>query len=214
MRLLKGESEAASRAAEELSLRIEEMAGHAETARKAAESSHAEQLDAQLAHEAAQEKRQEVEAALNALSKQGAAIESRLEVLRQLQEQGEGFEEGTQAILRGLDNPGFFRSGIVGALPDQIQVEPRFIPAIEAALGSGLQTIIFKDIGVAEMALQELSRRRLGRATIAPREWISTGGNGVSAIRAAHRKAKAPRLQERPKPPTFPKAPSPGLLIV
>ncbi|MGB7792975.1 MAG: hypothetical protein WBL39_17375, partial [Terrimicrobiaceae bacterium] len=204
LRLLKGESEAASRAAEELSLRIEEMAGHAETARKAAESSQAEQLDAQLAHEAAQEKRQEVEAALNALSKQGAAIESRLEVLRQLQEQGEGFEEGTQAILRGLDNPGFFRSSIVGALPDQIQVEPRFIPAIEAALGSGLQTIIFKDVGVAEMALQELSRRRLGRATIAPREWISTGGNGVSADTGGSQEGESSKAAGAPETSDLP----------
>ncbi|HET9522798.1 MAG TPA: AAA family ATPase, partial [Terrimicrobiaceae bacterium] len=179
--LVKGESEVASHAAAELSVHIGEMASRAEMARKAADSAQAGQLDAQLGHEAAQEKRQEVEAALNALSKQGAAIESRLEILRQLQEQGEGFDEGAQAILRGLDNPGFFRSGIVGALADQIQVEPRFIPAIEAALGAGLQTIIFKDIGVAEMALQELSQRRLGRATIAPREWISTGSNGRSA---------------------------------
>ncbi|MGA9576566.1 MAG: chromosome segregation protein SMC [Terrimicrobiaceae bacterium] len=204
LRLLKGESEASSRAAGELSLRIEEIASHAEMARKAAESSQAEQLDAQLAHEAAQEKRQEVEAALNALSKQGAAIESRLEVLRQLQEQGEGFEEGTQAILRGLDNPGFFRSSIVGALPDQIQVEPRFIPAIEAALGSGLQTIIFKDVGVAEMALQELSRRRLGRATIAPREWISTGGNGVSADTGGSQEGESSKAAGAPETSDLP----------
>jgi chromosome segregation protein len=177
LRLLQGESEAATHAAGDLLVRIQEIGRRAELARLTAESSRAEQSDAQLAYEAAQERRQEVEAALNAVSKQAAATESRLEVLRQLQEQGEGFDEGTQAILRGLDNPSFFKSSIVGALADRIQVEPRFIPAIEATLGAGLQTIIFKDTGVAELALHELSQRRLGRATIAPREWISKSGN-------------------------------------
>ena len=114
---------------------------------------------------------------MNAVSKEAAGIESRVEVLRQLQEQGEGFDEGTQAVLRGLDNPDFFKPAIHGALADQIQVEPRFIPAIEAALGAGLQAIIFKDAGVAEVALQELSRRKLGKATVAPREWISESGD-------------------------------------
>jgi chromosome segregation protein len=176
LRLLQGESEAASDAAGEFGARIEEIGRRAHLARLAAESSQAEQSDAQIAYEAAQEKRQAAETALNAVSKEAAGIESRVEVLRQLQEQGEGFDEGTQAVLRGLDNPDFFKSAIHGALADQIQVEPRFIPAIEAALGAGLQAIIFKDTGVAELALQQLSRRRLGRATVAPGEWISESG--------------------------------------
>ena len=177
LRLLQGESEAASHAAGEFGARIKEIERRAELARLAAESSQAEQSDAQLAYEAAQEKRQAAEIALNAVSKEAAGIESRVEVLRQLQEQGEGFDEGAQAVLRGLDNPDLFKSAIHGALADQIQVEPRFIPAIEATLGAGLQAIIFKDSGVAELALQELSRRRLGKATIAPREWISESSN-------------------------------------
>ena len=177
LRLLQGESEAASDAAGEFGARIEEIGRRARLAGLTAESSQAEQSDAQIAYEAAQEKRQAAETALNAVSKEAAGIESRVEVLRQLQEQGEGFDEGTQAVLRGLDNPDFFKSAIDGALADQIQVEPRFIPAIEAALGAGLQAIIFKDAGVAEVALQELSRRRLGKATVAPREWISESGD-------------------------------------
>jgi chromosome segregation protein len=177
LRLVQGDSEAASHAAGELGARIREIGRRAELARLAVESSQAERSDAQLAYEAAQEKRQAAETALNALSKEAAGIESRVEVLRQLQEQGEGFDEGAQAVLRGLDKPDLFKSAIHGALADQIQVEPRFIPAIEAALGAGLQAIIFKDSGVAELALQELSRRRLGKATIAPREWISESSN-------------------------------------
>jgi chromosome segregation protein len=172
LRLLQGESEAAAQAAGELAARITETERRAQLAQLAAENAQTEQTEAQLAYEAAQERRQAAEAALNSISKEAASIESRVEVLRQLQEQGEGYDEGTQAVLRGLDNPEFFKPAIHGALADHIQVSPRFIPAIEAALGTGLQAILFKDTGIAELALQNLSGRRLGKAAICPRDWI------------------------------------------
>ncbi len=173
LRLLQAESEAAEQAAGEVAARLEEISRRAETARAAAEAAQAEQGEAQMAYEAVQLARQEAEAALNAVSKEAAGIESRLEVLRQLQEQGEGFDEGTQSVLRGLDNPDFFKPAIQGALADHIQVEPRFIPAIESALGGALQTIIFKDTDVAEAALGALIGQKMGKAAIIPREWIA-----------------------------------------
>src|SRR5581483_11242318 len=73
--------------------------------------------------EAQQEQARETEAQTRAISNELAEIdkqlaaenrvlaerESKLEVLRQLNESGEGFAEGTQAVLRGLDNPEFFK---------------------------------------------------------------------------------------------------------
>ena len=41
-----------------------------------------------------------------------AEKESKVEVLRHLVESGEGFSEGTQAVLRGLDNPDFFKPAV------------------------------------------------------------------------------------------------------
>ncbi len=172
LRLLQGESDAAAQAAGEFAARLEEIISRGESARLNAELSQAEQAEAQLAYEAAQIARQEAETALNGISKEAAGIESRLEVLRQLQEQGEGFDEGTQSVLRGLDNPDFFKSSIHGALADHIQVEPRFIPAVEAALGAALQTIIFKDTDVAEAAMRTLAGQKVGKAAIIPRNWI------------------------------------------
>jgi chromosome segregation protein len=55
-------------------------------------------------------------------------------------------------------------------------VEERLIPAIEAALGSALQAVIFKDPGVAESALATLSGKKLGRAAVIPVSWISSAG--------------------------------------
>ena len=185
LRLLQGESEAAAQAAGEFAARIKETERRAQLAQLAADNAQIEQTEAQLAYEAAQERRQAAEAALNSISKEAASIESRVEVLRQLQEQGEGYDEGTQAVLRGLDNPDFFKPAIHGALADHIQVQPRFIPAIEAALGAGLQAIVFKDTGIAELALQNLSGRRLGKAAICPRDWIAESQRSAGGARDA-----------------------------
>jgi chromosome segregation protein len=173
LRLLQGESEAATQLAGELASTLADLMRRTENARLGLEQAQAEVAEATNSHESAQQARQNAEAVLSFAGKEAAGIESRLEVLRQLQEQGEGFDEGTQSVLHGLDNPTFFSPAIQGALAQNIQVEPRFIPAVEAALGSALQAIVFKDPGVAESALQTLSRNKLGRAYVIPTDWIS-----------------------------------------
>ena len=173
LRLLQGESESATRLAGELSASLEDLTRRSESARLRLEQSQAEVADATSSHENAQQARQNADAVLNVAGKEASAIESRLEILRQLQESGEGLDEGTQAILRGLDNPDFFQPAIRGALAQHLQVEARLIPAIEAALGSALQAVIFKDPGVAESALLTLSKNKLGRAAVIPADWIA-----------------------------------------
>ncbi|MEI6071792.1 MAG: chromosome segregation protein SMC [Verrucomicrobiae bacterium] len=172
LRLLQGESDSATRNAGELGTALEELTRRAESSRLAFERGQAEAAAAAMAYDTAEQARRSTEVVLSVAGKEAAGLESRLEVLRQLQDQGEGFDEGTQAVLRGLDNPDFFSPAIRGALAQNIQVEPRFIPCVEAALGSALQAIIFKDPGVAESALMTLSRNRLGRAAVIPAEWI------------------------------------------
>jgi chromosome segregation protein len=93
-----------------------------------------------------------------------------LEVLRQLAAEGEGFNEGTQAVLRGLDNPTFFQPAIAGALTNHVTVEPEFVTAIEAALGQNLQAILMKDAMVAESVMKTLAAKKWGRATLLIRE--------------------------------------------
>ena len=173
LRLLQGESESTTALAGELAATLTDLMRRAENARLGLEQAQAEVADATNSHDDAQQARQNAEAVLSVAGKEAAGIESRLEVLRQLQEQGEGFDEGTQAVLHGLDNPSFFSPAIQGALAQNIQVEPRFIPAVEAALGSALQAIVFKDPGVAESALLTLSRNKLGRANVIPSDWIN-----------------------------------------
>ena len=99
---------------------------------------------------------------------------SKLDVLRQLMAEGEGFNEGTQAVLRGLDNPSFFQGAIAGALAGFITVDSEFVPAIEAALGQNLQAVLVKDTMVAESIVKTLAAKKWGRATLLLRELLPT----------------------------------------
>jgi chromosome segregation protein len=127
----------------------------------------------------------EIDRQLSAEQRTLAEKESKLEVLRQLNEEGAGFAEGTQTVLRGLDNPEFFKPAILGALASRIEVEQQFIPAIEAALGQNLQAVIMKDSMVAESVIKTLSTKKLGRASLALRELFENGTQSAENTGAA-----------------------------
>lgn len=99
-----------------------------------------------------------------------AEKESKADALRQLIESGEGFGEGTQAVLRGLDNPDFFKPAISGALAQFIDVAPEYVQAVEACLGANLQAIVMKDTMIAESVIKTLSSQKLGTASLALRD--------------------------------------------
>ncbi|HEY4257260.1 MAG TPA: chromosome segregation protein SMC [Candidatus Udaeobacter sp.] len=91
---------------------------------------------------------------------------SRLDVLRQLNEEGEGLAEGSQAVLKGLDDPYKFREVIAGSLVAQLDVDQKFVPAIEAALGRNLHAVILKDPGVVSEIIARLRKKKLGQAAL------------------------------------------------
>ncbi len=97
---------------------------------------------------------------------------SRLDVLRQLVAEGEGFEKGTQAVLKGLDQPDLFQKAVRGALASFIDVDREFVIAIEAALGRHLQTIVVADTLMAENMIEALRRGKLGKATLVSEESV------------------------------------------
>src|SRR5437588_727804 len=91
---------------------------------------------------------------------------SSLEILRQLNAEGEGLAQGSQAVLKGLDDPERYRAAIVGSLVAQIDVDPKFIPAIEAALGRNLHAVILNDAQSAEEIIARLTKKKLGQAAL------------------------------------------------
>jgi chromosome segregation protein len=146
--------------------RAEQTAAAQASTRQSLDAAEQELLAAQQGHDEAQTTRQTAESEWNAAGKQLSEREHRLEILLQLEREGEGLGEGAQAILRGLDRPEFFQAGIIGTLASLIEVPPAEIPAIEAAFGAASRAIVFADAGMAEAALQTLREAAQGRASV------------------------------------------------
>ncbi|MBV9645498.1 MAG: chromosome segregation protein SMC [Verrucomicrobia bacterium] len=92
--------------------------------------------------------------------------ESKLEVLKQLNEEGAGLGAGTQAVLKGLDNPQLYRPAVIGALANSIEVKNEHLAAVEAALGYYLHAVLVQEHLVGESIAIYLAEKKIGRAAI------------------------------------------------
>ncbi|HZE12256.1 MAG TPA: hypothetical protein VE086_00730, partial [Chthoniobacterales bacterium] len=93
--------------------------------------------------------------------------QARLEVLRQMTEEGQGLEKGSQAVLKGLDDPDRLRPAIAGALVASLNVESEFVPALEAAFGRNMHAVVLRDADQVAEIFQQLTAQKLGQAALA-----------------------------------------------
>jgi chromosome segregation protein len=106
------------------------------------------------------------EKSLTAIERLLAEKESRLEILHQLNEEGEGLTQGSQAVLKGLDDPLRIQSALAGAFVSNLDVDPEYIAAIEAILGPNVQAIVLQEAQLASEIIDALTKRKLGQAVL------------------------------------------------
>ena len=133
------------------------------------------ELDERLktcAHQIVERRRQRdsLDTELNELERSVTQRRSRLEVLEALLQKGEGLAQGTQQVLKGLDNPDVYSTGVRGLLASAIDVEERFIPAIEAALADHLQSVLLTESELASNIIEVLTNKKLGKASLIARD--------------------------------------------
>jgi chromosome segregation protein len=100
-----------------------------------------------------------------------AEKQARLEVLHQMTEEGEGLEKGSQAVLKGLNDPDRIRPAIAGALVANLNVDREFIPALEAAFGRAMHAVVLHNTALAAEIFQTLTENKSGQAALAIPEW-------------------------------------------
>ncbi|MCB1236280.1 MAG: chromosome segregation protein SMC, partial [Verrucomicrobiae bacterium] len=162
---LRKEEQGRHRDADGLRTRIEDQ-------RKNIERAEEELADMEHRYQQARRDLEEFQNQIASVHRTFSEKSSRLDVLRQLVAEGEGFEKGTQAVLKGLDRPELFRKAVRGALASFISVDSEFVPAIEAALGRHLQTIVVADALVAESMVKALKQGKLGRASLVCEDFV------------------------------------------
>jgi chromosome segregation protein len=114
------------------------------------------------------------ETALIASERTLAERQSRLEILQQLNAEGAGLTEGSQAVLRGLDDPDRFLPTLTGALATLIEVDQDFIPTIEAALGRNLHAIVLRNDDLAHEIIATLTAKKLGQTALITPEFTAS----------------------------------------
>jgi chromosome segregation protein len=122
---------------------------------------------------------QEVEAELEVLGRRlrerhrlFSEKESKRDVLDALVKSGAGLEGGTQHVLKE-----FGGNGAHGLLSTYLEPsEPKFIPAIESALEGHLQSILVKDVALAENIIAKLRDNKIGTAIVLPQDLMRRGG--------------------------------------
>ena len=180
-----------SRAIEDQTRQTEEARANLTRARAAAESGQrtVEALHQRLRQ--AEEQLQEEQSALARAEKEMARFDraiaekqARLDVLRQMTEEGEGLEKGSQAVLKGLDDPDRIRPAIAGALVASLNVDPEFVPALEAAFGRNMHAVILQNDGLVAEILATLTEKKLGQTALAI--------PGLARNLTSHRPSKLP----------------------
>ena len=110
---------------------------------------------------------------LNDLQRNLTQRKSRLEIIEQLLQKGEGLSAGTQKVISGLDNPEVYGVGVRGLLASSIEVEPEFITAIEAALKDHLQAVLLTESELAAQIIDRLTDHKMGRAALVPHDFCN-----------------------------------------
>jgi chromosome segregation protein len=159
------------------------------TARSAAETGQKNvellKTKSQAGEEALREQQQHLastEKSLTEFERSLAEKESRLEILHQLNEEGEGLAQGSQSVLKGLDNPSRIQPALAGALVSKLDVDPEFIAAVEAALGRNLQAIVLKDAQLAPEIIATLKEKKIGQAALVLPGWSNSTPETPAAL--------------------------------
>ena len=151
---------------------IEDRLLESETSRADADNAHRQGM-AELAN---------LRDSLAALRRTLAEREARYEVVQGLISSGEGLDSGTQALLGGLDDPGFFKNGVRGLLAQHLDVPAEFVPAIEGALGDRLQAVLVADASMALRMVEILKEKKLGTAALVATDLIPDRGPGQMLV--------------------------------
>lgn len=90
----------------------------------------------------------------------------RADALKRMDELFEGYAQSVRALMNAAEQKKL--NGICGPIARLIRVEPKYVLAIETALGANLQNIVVEDEESAKAAIAFLKKNNAGRCTFYP----------------------------------------------
>lgn len=111
------------------------------------------------------------------------AAETREQSLQKMQAAYEGFGYGIKTVLKAEE---YWRENIIGVAAELLQVEDKYVTALETALGEGAQNIVTVDAQTAKTAINYLKANNAGRATFLPLDTVKPRSLSVEEERLAN----------------------------
>ncbi|MBQ8371893.1 MAG: chromosome segregation protein SMC [Clostridia bacterium] len=115
------------------------------------------------------EEKAQITETLGELKVQKETLDQRADVLARMAEHFDGYLESVKFVMREYGAGRISNSGkIYGPLSSLINVDKKYITAIDTALGVSLQNIVVEHEGTAKAAMSALKRANAGRVTFYP----------------------------------------------
>lgn len=112
----------------------------------------------------------EADTAEQQINRQLEAAAGRIQVLKDLERNMDGFQSSVKTVMRAAQNRRL--RGIIGPVSTILTVEPGYEVAIETALGFALQNIVVDGEAAAKAGIAFLRDERAGRATFLPLDTV------------------------------------------
>lgn len=93
-----------------------------------------------------------------------------INILKQLEREKEGFSYAVKKIISKKDMDRELAQKVIGSVVDVIEVDSKYVTAIESALGYSMQNILVKNATDAKHLINMLKRNKYGKATFLPLE--------------------------------------------
>lgn len=116
---------------------------------------------------------EQIGAQLNNTNAELHSKQSRLNLMKEMEQNLEGYARSVKEILTLCHENKTFGQGIYGAVAQLINVDEKYELAVETALGQAYQNVVTQSEEQAKQAIDYLKEKRLGRATFLPMTAVS-----------------------------------------
>ena len=132
------------------------------------------------------DKREKIHSELNETKLRRDTMLQKADMLQRMNDHFEGYAESVKFVMKEFLSGRINGAGkIYGPLSSLINIEGKYITAIETALGASLQNIVVDNESTAKAAISALKRSNAGRATFYPISAINSASETDEIRRAA-----------------------------
>lgn len=115
-------------------------------------------------------------------SKRLTELEAEQRLLREMEENYQGYGESVRNILKACQAQAALGTGVHGVVADILRIPQRYETAIDVILGKSLQNIVVDSEADARRLIRHMKERAMGRATFLPMKDLKTSEEQSSQL--------------------------------